>query len=143
MINHIFISFSAVQIYELSYIPSLPLSSRSFISSYLFTESQVLTEKSQTETLPYSSKIARSIRQGLGLRFSPFEVNKLFIGLASLFLRCVLHENARHAPVCRALAVFSNARRVLSQCNFRRRLLYLLNVFMCITQCPPLHVGFY
>ena len=43
---------------------------RGVFTNYLITESEVVTGKSQTSAYPFDLAIARSIRQGLGLRFS-------------------------------------------------------------------------
>ena len=47
-----------------------------------------------------------------------------------------LDKCRKHSPAARVFyisLVFSNARRVLSQCNTRLRLLYLLNIYLAIS----------
>ena len=52
-----------------------------------------------------------------------------------------LEKCRKHSPAARVVyifLVFSNARRVLSQCNTRLRLLYLLNIYIYILLRSPI-----
>ena len=59
--------------------------------------------------------------------------NDLQVRGAEIPDRNLIEKCRKHSPVARVFyisLVFSNARRVLSQCSTRLRLLYLLNIYM-------------